>query len=91
MAPPDTANYTVSGVRIENGIRKATISGGRKTDGINKTLQVGESVSHPGVGTFTLLSITQKKMIAIQNSSALAVPPVSVSNPNPDSRSTPAS
>jgi|GEM_PF-397804 len=56
--PPDGVNYTVSGVRIENGIRMATITGGDRNSGIDKTLQVGESVTHPGVGTFTLLSIT---------------------------------
>jgi len=39
----------------------ATINGGNTTSGIDQTLQVGESVTHPGVGTFTLLSITPEK------------------------------
>ncbi len=55
--PPDAVNYTVYGPRIENGVRKATISGGNTTSGIDQTLQVGESVTQPGVGTFTLVGI----------------------------------
>jgi len=59
--PPDGVNYTVYGVRIENGVRKATLSGGNTITGIDRTLQVGESVTQPGVGTFTLLSITPEE------------------------------
>jgi len=55
--PPDDMSYTVSGVRIENGIRRANISGGNTASGINQDLQVGESVTQPGVGTFTLVGI----------------------------------
>ncbi|AWE41813.1 hypothetical protein [Actinobaculum sp. 313] len=61
-ADDDGPKYTVSGVRIENGIRKAHIRGsGKGLGSIDRTLQVGESVTQPGVGTFTLLSITPEE------------------------------
>lgn len=54
---PDTL-YSVSGVRIENGIQYAHISGGNNNSGISADLAVGQSITHVGVGTFTLLSVS---------------------------------
>jgi len=54
---PDGPRYTVSGVRIEHGIQKAHLRGGGRSGRIERTLQVGESVTHPEVGTLTLVHI----------------------------------
>ncbi len=54
---PNGPWYTVSGVRVEHGVQQAHIQGGNGTTHIDQTLQVGEPVTHPGVGTFTLVHI----------------------------------
>ncbi|RTE50266.1 hypothetical protein [Actinobaculum sp. 352] len=54
---PDGPRFTVSGVRVEDGVQKAHLRGGGRTGRIKRTLQAGESVNHPGVGTFTLVHI----------------------------------
>ncbi len=51
-------SYTTSGVRVEDGIEIAYLGGGNKQGGIGARLAVGQSVTHEGVGTFTLLSIS---------------------------------
>lgn len=53
-------SYTVMGVKIENGIMSATIQGGNTESGIMRTLVSGESVTHEGVGTFTLESVSPR-------------------------------
>ena len=50
--------YSVSGVRIKDGIQYAAIIGGNYDTGIVADLAVGQSVTHEGVGTFTLLEIS---------------------------------
>ena len=50
--------YSVSGVRIKDGIQYAAIIGGNYDTGIVADLAVGQSVTHEGVGTFTLLDIS---------------------------------
>lgn len=49
--------YSVSGVRIKDGIQYAAIGGNYDT-GIVADLAVSQSVIHEGVGTFTLLEIS---------------------------------
>ena len=61
--------YTVSNVRVVDGMMMATVRGGYPVDSPNATdrpaelsvcsdLQAGEALTHPGVGTFTLLYVT---------------------------------
>jgi len=57
-AEADGPSYTVHGVTAEDGNRRASILGGDKTSGIHEELQLGESVTHDGVGTFTLIDIS---------------------------------
>ncbi|AWE43144.1 MULTISPECIES: hypothetical protein [unclassified Actinobaculum] len=54
---PNGPSYTVSGVRVEHGTQQAHIRSGNGRARIDQTLQVGESVTHPRVGTFTLVHI----------------------------------
>ncbi|MBE6483904.1 MAG: hypothetical protein E7Z96_03880 [Actinomycetaceae bacterium] len=54
-AEADGPSYTVTHVKAENGNRYATLLGGDKTSGIHEELQLGDSVTHDGVGTFTLI------------------------------------
>ena len=60
--------YTVSNVRVVDGMMMATVRGGYPVDSPNATdrpaelsvcsdLQAGEALTHPGVGTFTLLYV----------------------------------
>ncbi|WP_022868200.1 hypothetical protein [Schaalia vaccimaxillae] len=53
--------YSVRGVKIRVGVESATLEGGYMQDAnvpqvyISQELVVGESVTHRGVGTFTLM------------------------------------
>jgi hypothetical protein len=54
----DSPSYTVHGAMIKDGIMQATLLGGDRSTGIHQKLWLGESVTHPGVGTFTLIDVT---------------------------------
>ncbi|WP_205647265.1 hypothetical protein [Actinobaculum sp. 313] len=54
-AEADGPSYTVHGVTAEDGNRRASILGGDRSTGIHEELQLGQSVTHDGVGTFTLI------------------------------------
>lgn len=53
-------SYRASRVRIEDRQFRATIIGGDSFNGIEADLGIGESVTDPGVGTFTLVDVTPR-------------------------------
>ncbi|AWE43276.1 hypothetical protein [Actinobaculum sp. 313] len=63
----DSPSYTVLHVRIKDGIMQATLLGGDKSTGIHQELRLGESVTHPGVGTFTLIDVTPVAKLPLQD------------------------
>lgn len=54
---PNGPSYVATGIRVENGKGQLGLIGGDRASGINKHLEVGQSVTHNGVGTFTLLNV----------------------------------
>lgn len=54
---PNGPSYVATGIRVENGKGQLGLIGGDRASGINKHLEVGQSVTHNGVGTFTLLDV----------------------------------
>lgn len=53
-------SLTVAGVRIEDGVMKASFVSIGYTSGVHASLVVGEAVTHAGVGTFTLLDVVPR-------------------------------
>jgi len=54
---PNGPSYVATGIRVENGKGQLGLIGGDRASGINKHLEVGQSVTHNGVGTFTLFDV----------------------------------
>ena len=54
---PNGPSYVATGIRVENGKGQLGLIGGDRASGINKHVEVGQSVTHDGVGTFTLLDV----------------------------------
>ena len=54
---PNGPSYVATGIRVENGKGQLGLIGGDRASGINKHVEVGQSVTHGGVGTFTLLDV----------------------------------
>ena len=54
---PNGPSYVATGSRVENGKGQLGLIGGDRASGINKHVEVGQSVTHNGVGTFTLLDV----------------------------------
>ena len=54
---PNGPSYVATGIRVENGRGQLGLIGGDRASGINKHVEVGQSVTHDGVGTFTLLDV----------------------------------
>lgn len=54
---PNGPSYVATGIRVENGKGQLGLVGGDRASGVNKHVEVGQSVTRDGVGTFTLLDV----------------------------------